>query len=80
MGSRKGESTKLTGDVDENDWFNRRALSWHIGGRTYVDPPLQLLSRLTEGDHARLAPRGSKCDQWGTMVLNQLYFLSMTRH
>ena len=67
VGSRKGESTKLTGDVDENDWFNRRALSWHIGGRTYVDPPLQLLSRLTEGDHARLAPRGSKCDQWGTM-------------
>ena len=66
VGSRKGESTELPGDVDENDWFNRAALTWQIAGRTITDPTEGDLKRLTEGDLARLAPRGSKCDQWGT--------------
>jgi hypothetical protein len=35
VGSRKGESTKLEGDVDENDWFNRAAASYCTGGRPY---------------------------------------------
>ena len=67
VGSRKGESTKLEGDVDENDWFNREAVTFCIGGRTYVDPPEAALRAMAEGDHSALAPKGSKCDQWGTM-------------
>ena len=66
VGSRKGESTELPGDVDENDWLNRAALSHQIGGRTYVDPPPEVLRSRKEGDRSMIAPRGSKCDQWGT--------------
>ena len=66
VGSRKGESTKLPGDVDENDWFNRASVTYEIGARTYVDPPEAVLLTMREGDLTRLSPRGSKCDQWGT--------------
>ena len=66
VGSRKGESTQLPGDVDENDWFTRAAVTYCIGGRTYVDPPEGVLRAMGEGDHAALAPKGSKCDQWGS--------------
>ena len=66
VGSRKGESTKLDGDVDENDWFNRAAVSYCIGGRTYLDPPEHVLRAMKEGDNAALGPKGAKCDQWGT--------------
>ena len=66
VGSRKGESTKLQGDVDENDHFNRASVTYCIGGRTHVDPPEAELRAMAEGDNAALAPRGSKCDQWGT--------------
>ena len=66
IGSRKGESTELTGDVDENDWFVRAAVTYWLNGRTYVDPPVHALLQMKEGDHAALAPQGSKCDQYGT--------------
>lgn len=66
IGSRKGESTKLPGDVDENDWFNRASLTWVIDGRTVTEPTEPQLESVKEGDSARLAPRGSKCDQWGS--------------
>ena len=66
VGSRKGESTKLPGDVDENDWFNRAAVTFEIGGRTLVHPTEAQLRSMKEGDRALLAPRGSKCDQFGT--------------
>jgi hypothetical protein len=66
VGSRKGESTQLPGDVDSNDWFNRGNVSFEIKGRTYLDPPVDLLEGMDEGDSASLAPNGSKCDQYGT--------------
>ena len=66
VGSRKGESTQLPGDVDENDWFTRQSVSYEIKGRTHVDPTEATLREMNEGDVAMLAPRGSKCDQWGT--------------
>lgn len=69
VGSRKGESTKLDGDVDHNDWFDRAAVSYCIKGRTYAGdhrPPDAELNSMSEGDHAALAPKGAKCDQWGT--------------
>ena len=66
VGSRKGESTRLPGDVDNNDWFSRASVTYEIGGRTYVDPPQRVLSEMREPDVAMLAPKGSKCDQYGT--------------
>ena len=66
VGSRKGESTQLPGDVDENDWFNRASVTYEIKGRVYTDPSVTLLESMAEGDRAMLAPRGSKCDQYGT--------------
>ena len=66
VGSRKGESTKLPGDVDANDWFNRAAVACKHQGRTYVDPPPHIWAQLKEGDQVMLTPRGSKCDTWGT--------------
>ena len=66
VGSRKGESTKLRGDVDENDWFNRAAVTAIIKGRTHVDPPTDVWESMAEGDSALLAPRGSKCDPTGS--------------
>ena len=66
IGSRKGESTRLPGDVDDNDWYTRASVTYCIGGHTHVDPPEEELRRMAEGDHAALAPRGSKCDQYGT--------------
>ena len=66
MGTRKGESTELDGDVDHNDWLNRAAVTYYIGKRTYVDPPPAVLKGMREGDNAKVGPRGSKCDQWGT--------------
>ena len=63
VGSRKGESTKLEGDVDENDWFNWAAASYCIGGRPYPDPPEHVLRAMNEGDNAALGPKGAKCDQ-----------------
>ena len=67
MGSRKGESTKLDGDVDHNDWFTRRSLSWSIGGRTVTDPSPSQLNELKSGrDSAKVAPKGAKCDAFGT--------------
>jgi hypothetical protein len=67
VGSRKGESTKLPGDVDQNDWFTRGSLSWRIDGRVVTDPTEQQLDALVTGrDIARLAPKGAKCDAFGT--------------
>ena len=66
VGSRKGESTMLPGDVDDNDWFNRDAVTCVAKGRTHADPDGDVWASLAEGDHVLLAPRGSKCDQWGT--------------
>ena len=34
VGGRKGEYTKLRGDVDENDWFKRAAVSYDTENRT----------------------------------------------
>ena len=66
VGSRKGESTELTGDVDNNDWFTRGAVTYDLKGKVHVDPDEHLLRAMTEGDFAMLAPKGSKCDQFGT--------------
>jgi hypothetical protein len=66
VGSRKGESTRLPGDVDQNDWYTRESVTYVIRGRVRTDPTEDELNSMTEGDTARLAPRGSKCDQWGT--------------
>ena len=66
VGSRKGESTHLPGDVDHSDWFNRAAVTFDIKGRTYTDPTSADLDQMGEGDYALLAPKGSKCDQYGT--------------
>eukprot|EP00966_Prymnesium_polylepis_P118753 2744993-Prymnesium_polylepis.1 len=65
-GSRKGESTQLPGDVDHNDWFTRALVSYRIGNKTIADPTEEQLRSMTEGDIARLAPKGAKCDQYGT--------------
>ena len=65
VGSRKGESTKLPGDVDGNDWFTRASVSVKSKGRVHVDPPLSVWRRLTEGDLVLLANNGSKCDAFG---------------
>jgi hypothetical protein len=65
-GTRKGESTKLPGDVDHNDWFSRSSVTFEMAGRKYVDPPEAVLRMMKEGDYVYLAPKGSKCDQWGT--------------
>ena len=66
VGSRKGESTKLPGDVDGNDWFTHASLSLESQGRVYVDPPETVWRSLTEGDLVFLANNGSKCDAYGT--------------
>ena len=66
VGSRKGESTQLPGDVDGNDWFTRASVSFEIKGATVIDPDPDLLRRMREGDRALLAPKGSKCDTYGT--------------
>ena len=66
VGSRKGESTRLPGDVDHSDWFNRAAVTFEIRGRTYTDPSRETLTSMREGCYAMLAPKGSKCDQYGT--------------
>ena len=66
VGSRKGESTRLPGDVDSNDWFDRASVSCERKGRVYVDPSPDVWASLREGDYVLLAPKGSKCDTWGT--------------
>ena len=67
VGSRKGESTKLQGDVDANDWFTRSSLTWRINGLVLLDPTPQQLNSMQRGrDIARLAPKGAKCDAFGT--------------
>ena len=67
VGSRKGESTKLQGDVDANNWFTRSSLTWRINGAVLLDPtPQQLNSMHRRRDIARLAPKGAKCDAFGT--------------
>jgi hypothetical protein len=65
-GSRKGESTLLPGDVDSNDYFTRASASYLIGGRTVVDPTEHELRSMKDGDASRLAPKGAKCDAYGT--------------
>lgn len=68
IGSRKGESTRLPGDVDSNDWLTRRSLTWQVNGKILTDPdPSDLQRRLKAGrDFARIAPKGAKCDAFGT--------------
>ena len=66
VGSRKGESTELQGDVDWNDWFTRAAVTYDLKGKIHMDPHESLLRAMCEGDFAMLAPKGSKCDQFGT--------------
>ena len=65
VGSRKGESTRLPGDESSNDWFTRRSLTWNMSQATIVDPTETQLRSLKEGDFARLAPKGAKCDPYG---------------
>ena len=66
VGSRKGESAKLPGDVDTNDWFTRASVTYRINMRAVVDPTESELHSMREGDLARLAPKGAKCDSFGT--------------
>ena len=67
VGSRKGESTKLPGDTGSQDWFTRRSLTWQIAGRIVTEPTSAQLDGLQPGrDRARLAPKGAKCDVFGT--------------
>ena len=65
IGSRKGESTKLPHDVDENDWFTRFSVTVEHKGRMYTDPSPAIWASLEEGDYVLVAPKGSKCDQYG---------------
>ena len=65
VGSRKGESTKLCGDVDENDWFARASVAAELDGKIHVEPEPLVLKRMVPGrDRMTLAPRGSKCGQF----------------
>lgn len=64
-GSRNGESTLLPLDADLRNCFTRDCLTWRLAGRVVTIPSLQQLQALTEGDCARLVPKGAKCDQWG---------------
>lgn len=68
FGSRKGESTRLAGDVDHNDWLTRACLSWRIWGIVVLNPTQAQLLGLARGDVARLAPKGAKCAQCGTCL------------
>ena len=68
MGSRKGESTKLPGDVDHNDWLTRRSLTWQVGKQVITDPDTTKLRKMLKvgTSFARIAPKGAKCDAFGT--------------
>lgn len=66
VGSRKGESVRLPGDTSKNDWYTRDSVTFRIGGRVYIDPPGHVLQSMNETDVVYLAPKGAKCDQWGT--------------
>lgn len=66
VGSRLAESAKLPGDEDENDWFTRASVTYTFNGVDCVDPTRKQLEGMKHGDLARLAPKGSKCDTWGT--------------
>ena len=66
VGSRKGESSRLPGDVDSNDWFTRASVTFEIQGVTSTDPDPDRLQHMREGDRVLLAPKGSKCDSFGT--------------
>ena len=65
VGSRKGESALLPMDPDMRSCFTRDCLTWRISNQVVVDPSPHHLAALAEGDCARLAPKGAKCDQWG---------------
>lgn len=66
VGSRKGESTKLPGDTDDNDWFTRSSVTLGLGKRTIVDPTESEWRAMKEGCKVYLAPKGAKCDPYGT--------------
>ena len=66
VGSRKGESTKLPGDTDGNDWFTRSSVSLGLGPRIVTDPTEEQWRSMKEGDTVRLAPKGAKADPYGT--------------
>lgn len=64
-GTRKAESVRLSGD-DHDNWSTRASVTYRINGRTVVDPSEADLRSMQEGDIVRLAPKGAKCDQYGT--------------
>ena len=41
-------------------------MTYTLKGKRVTDPTEEQLEGMTEGDDANLAPKGSKCDQWGT--------------
>lgn len=57
---------RLPGDTGPNDWYTRSSVTYRIGGQVYVDPPPHVLAKMRTGDVVYLAPKGAKCDQWGT--------------
>lgn len=64
---RKDESVRLPRDSGASDWYTRDSVSFSIRGRTYLDPPENMLLQMRVGDDAIiLAPKGAKCDQYGT--------------
>ncbi|KAL3903573.1 MAG: hypothetical protein SGPRY_011621, partial [Prymnesium sp.] len=65
VGSRKGESALLPLDTDLKACFTRDCLTWRLAGKVVSNPSRAQLAAVTEGDLARLAPKGAKCDQWG---------------
>ena len=66
IGTRNGESTKLPGDVDENDYFNRASVSADVHGDVQMDPPTSVWKGMNEGCFVHIAPGCAKCDQYGS--------------
>lgn len=45
VGARKGEETKLPGDVDNNDWFTRGSVTYRRAGQVVTKPTKQDLCK-----------------------------------
>lgn len=65
--SQRGARAPAGRQEHNSDWYTRDAVSYHIKGRTWLDPPEDVLLSMAEGDTAAaLAPKEAKCEQYGT--------------